>query len=104
MTQHNGRPHHSTEALGLRPPRSSRQRYLKFVEEYRKRRLEDKEESGESKPKAEEGEEDKPEVSVVELFGLRRGKRRQYLREYIGWLWPYRYSVALLFAFALAGA
>ncbi len=32
---------------------------------------------------------------------LRRGKRREYLREYMRWLWPHRYAVGVLFAFAL---
>jgi len=32
-----------------------------------------------------------------------RGKRREYLREYLRWLWPHRYGVAILFVLALIG-
>ena len=31
------------------------------------------------------------------------GKRREYLREYLRWLWPHRYGVAALFGLALIG-
>src|SRR5262249_21852077 len=31
----------------------------------------------------------------------RRGKRREYLREYLRWLWPHRYSVGVVFLGAL---
>ncbi len=31
------------------------------------------------------------------------GKRREYLREYLRWLWPHRYGVATLFGLALVG-
>ncbi len=62
--------------------RSSRQRYQVFVEEYRKGGLD---ETGVAAPKA-------------------TGKRRQYLREYLSWLWPHRYAAGALFILALAGA
>jgi ATP-binding cassette subfamily B protein/subfamily B ATP-binding cassette protein MsbA len=32
------------------------------------------------------------------------GKRREYLREYLRWLWPHRYAVAGVFVLALIGA
>jgi ATP-binding cassette subfamily B protein len=32
------------------------------------------------------------------------GKRREYLCEYLRWLWPHRYAVGALFVLALAGA
>jgi ATP-binding cassette subfamily B protein len=35
---------------------------------------------------------------------LRRGKRREYLREYLRWLWPHRYAVGAVFLFALLTA
>ena len=68
-------------------PRSSRQRYRSFVKDYHQRRLDD---SGESKagPSTKEA----------------RGKRRRYLREYLRWLWPHRYTVGALFALALIAA
>jgi len=62
-------------------PRSSRQRYRGFVQAYKQRRLDDSAE-GESRP-------------------LSRGKRRDYLRDYLRWLWPYRYAAGALLGLAL---
>jgi ATP-binding cassette subfamily B protein/subfamily B ATP-binding cassette protein MsbA len=66
--------------------RSSRQRYLGFVQDYKHRRLDDSTESGGSPA---------PET------GKRSKKRRQYLREYVRWLWPHRLGVSAFFAIAL---
>jgi ATP-binding cassette subfamily B protein/subfamily B ATP-binding cassette protein MsbA len=66
-------------------PRSSRQRYKGFVQDYRQRRLDDAEAAGEER---------KPGP----------GKRREYLRDYLKWLGPYRYAVAAVFLLALLGA
>ncbi len=88
----------------LRPPHSSRQRYLKFVEQYKQRRLDDREEADDDKQPADGLAPAKQSSSALETLGLRRGKRREYLREYLRWLWPHRYSVAALFAFALIAA
>src|SRR4029077_3208948 len=71
--------------------RSSRQRYLSFVQDYRQRRLDDAGETG-AEPAA------KPSPNQP------RGKRREYLREYLRWLWPHRYAVGALFVLALLGA
>ncbi len=60
-------------------PRSSRQRYLSFVEDYRKRRLDDP-------------------------AGQKSGKAREYIGEYLRWLRPHRYAAAALLALALTGA
>jgi ATP-binding cassette subfamily B protein/subfamily B ATP-binding cassette protein MsbA len=82
--------------------RSSRQRYRQFVQDYRLRRLDD---SADSKP-----EQDTPpqpaDVSAGK-GGLRAafsGRRREYLREYLRWLWPHRYGVATVFLLALVAA
>ena len=60
---------------------SSRERYRTFVDDYRHRRLGD----GESKTASEQ-----PAASSATLVG---GKRREYLREYLRWLWPHRFAV-----------
>src|SRR5438034_7353690 len=62
-------------------PRSSRQRYRAFVQDYTQRRLDDGT-AGESQP-------------------LDRGKRRAYVRDYLRWLRPYRYAAGALLALAL---
>jgi ATP-binding cassette subfamily B protein len=72
-------------------PRSSRQRYLSFVKDYQQRRLDDAAEAGADPAMPESGS--KP-----------GGKRREYLREYLRWLWPHRYAVSALFVLALFGA
>src|SRR5947199_10710418 len=64
-----------------KPPRSSRQRYRAFVQDYTQRRLDD-EAAGASQP-------------------LDRGKRRAYVREYLRWLRPYRSAAIALLALAL---
>jgi ATP-binding cassette subfamily B protein/subfamily B ATP-binding cassette protein MsbA len=66
--------------------RSSRTRYLAFVKAYHGRTLD--EEPG--RPKA--------------ARKSASGKRSQYLRQYLRWLWPHRYSLAALMALALLGA
>jgi hypothetical protein len=68
--------------LALRGPRSSRQRYRDFRRDYRQRRLEEPDEAG-------------GEAPAPESRHLRRGKRREYLREYLRWLWPHRYAVGV---------
>jgi ATP-binding cassette subfamily B protein/subfamily B ATP-binding cassette protein MsbA len=94
MSKGNGNPesHH----------RSSRRRYLGFVEDYRQRRLDDSED-GEGQKQSdslEKGGEGPSPQSKRE----RRGKRREYVREYMRWLWPHRYAVVALFVLALLAA
>ena len=66
---------------------SSRQRYREFVQKYKERQLD---EAGEASDAA-SAESRRPE----------RGKRREYLRDYLRWLWPHRYAVGAVFALAL---
>src|SRR5437867_6321573 len=62
-------------------PRSSRQRYLGFLKDYRQRRLDAS------------AEEDAPRPDG--------SQRRAYLRDYLRWLRPYRYAAGALLALAL---
>ena len=68
--------------------RSSRARYRLFRQDYKKGRLDEANES--------------PGTPSNEAAP--RGKRREYLREYIRWLWPHRYAVAAFFALAVMAA
>jgi ATP-binding cassette, subfamily B, bacterial len=70
--------------------RSSRVRYRGFVQAYREHRLDDPE------PGSQGGAKDKPR--------LIRGKRREYLRDYLRWLWPHRYAIGSVFFLALLTA
>jgi ATP-binding cassette, subfamily B, bacterial len=68
-------------------PRSSHRSYRDFVQKYKLRQLDDSA--------------DEPKDSPSALQGLRSGKRREYLRDYMRWLWPHRYQVAGVFLLAL---
>jgi ATP-binding cassette subfamily B protein/subfamily B ATP-binding cassette protein MsbA len=74
--------------------RSSRSRYREFVEAYRHRRLED--------PDAAPASPQVPPATAPQ--GPTRPPRREYLREYLRWLWPHRHAVAAVFGFAVAVA
>ena len=73
---------------------SSRRRYRTFVKAYSDRTLEDPAD-GEKKPKAGVTDEDKAKAA---------GKRREYLRDYIKWLWPHRFAIVGFFVLALITA
>jgi ATP-binding cassette, subfamily B, bacterial len=88
-------------------PRSSRQRYRGFVEDYKHGRLDDSTDAKDGRkaladPAKRDG--DAAATPAAEGKGLLRGKRRQYLREYLRWLKPYRWAVTAVFLFALTTA
>ncbi len=88
--------------------RSSHQRYRGFVDDYKHGRLDDKTEAAERA----KGVVDAPTANgdapaapqAPEGKGLFRGKRREYLREYLRWLSPHRLGVTAVFVLALATA
>ena len=79
-------------------PRSSRQRYRRFVQDYQHRQLD---EALEAKPDTSSAS----PPSTLERNGSpqrpRSTQRRQYLREYARWLWPHRVTVGAVFVLAL---
>jgi ATP-binding cassette subfamily B protein/subfamily B ATP-binding cassette protein MsbA len=98
-------------------PRSSRQRYARFRQDYKLRRLdeatEDKAPGGEITAAVKAEEPPAPpstETPTASPAGgaddkrRRRTKRRQYMREYLRWLWPHRYAVAVFAFLALVTA
>src|SRR5687768_10254340 len=109
--------------------RSSRHRYRGFVQDYKARRLDEAAEAArDGKPRkqgdiasqngepsdkearsgdaAQNGEQQNGEQQngEEESSPKSKAKRRQYLREYLRWLWPHRYAVAAVFLFALMAA
>ena len=76
---------------GPRPPRSSRERYRQFVQDYKQRRLDDSVETG-------------ADGVPSEARRPAQGARREYLRDYVRWLWPHRYAAGALFLIALVVA
>ena len=71
----------------MRRRASSRRHYREFVQKYTARELDDGEESAAAKP---------PRPG--------HARRREYLREYLRWLWPHRYAIAAVFVLALVAA
>ena len=78
-------------------PRSSRQRYLGFLKDYRQRRLDDPEESGEDQRPSDAPTNAAADAKSSEARTRRRGKRREYLGDYIRWLRPHRYGIIIMF-------
>jgi ATP-binding cassette subfamily B protein/subfamily B ATP-binding cassette protein MsbA len=74
----------------MKTPRSSREHYRAFRELYKKKRLEDPDDVPGGIP-----------PGPRPYFG---GRRREYMRDYMGWLWPHRYSITVLFMLALVTA
>jgi len=88
-------------------PRSSRDRYRRFVQDYKQRRLDDSEEAGENQKQRDDPAKAGEAASVKPApppARERRSKRRQYVREYLRWLRPHRYAVGALFLLALLAA
>lgn len=84
-------------------PRSSRRKYYAFVQDYKRRRLDDPD--GGDGLKGSETPETKREVPASpDSQPKPAGKRREYLREYLRWLKPHRYAVAGLLTIAVIGA
>jgi ATP-binding cassette, subfamily B, bacterial len=88
-------PARSTPDVPVRArPRSSRQRYGHFVEDYKLGRVDEATEAQDKKSKPDAPKDDPK----------KKAKRRAYFREYLRWLWPYRFGVGFLFFLALIRA
>src|SRR5206468_8022334 len=85
----------------LARPRSSRQRYRGFVEDYKHRRLDELADAAKDEKPPDDAAKADEDAAAPEPQPKRRGKRREYLREYLRWLWPHRYAVGAVFLFAL---
>ena len=85
-------------------PRSSRDRYRRFVQDYKHQRLDDSDEAGENSKKHEDSAKADGDTSTPESKRALRSKRREHVREYLRWLRPHRYAVATLFVLALLAA
>ncbi len=86
---------------------SSRQRYRRFVRDYKQQRLDAVAEAAQAKKTAL----DRPAGTGVEApgaetapKGLLPGRRREFLRVYGRWLWPHRAAIGLVFTLGLGAA
>ena len=77
--------------LPPRRPHTSRQRYRRFVDDYRSRRLDQLTDAARS------GASPDSDGGAAE----RKGKRRQFIRDYLTWLRPHRYRVGVVFLLAV---
>jgi ATP-binding cassette subfamily B protein/subfamily B ATP-binding cassette protein MsbA len=84
--------------------RSSRRRYRLFVEDYKHGRLDDTVEAGDAQKQLADANKTGEGLTGPDAQRQRRGKRREYIREYLRWLWPHRFAVGGLFVLALLGA
>jgi ATP-binding cassette subfamily B protein/subfamily B ATP-binding cassette protein MsbA len=85
-------------------PRSSRERYRRFVEDYKHRRLDDWADTPEHERPEEPGVRgDEPSPTRLSRTE-RRARRREHLRAYVRWLKPHRYVIGTLFVLALVVA
>jgi ATP-binding cassette subfamily B protein len=85
-------------------PRSSRTRYRDFVQDYRLRRLDERTDDGKITNRAGTAARADQETVAATWRGLRGGRRREFLREYVSWLWPHRIALVTVFVLALATA
>jgi ATP-binding cassette subfamily B protein/subfamily B ATP-binding cassette protein MsbA len=84
-------------------PRSSRQRYKLFVEDYKRRRLDEAADARGNKRGQDSAKAGDDEASP-DSARPQRARRHEYLREYLRWLWPHRWGVAAVFVLALMAA
>jgi ATP-binding cassette subfamily B protein/subfamily B ATP-binding cassette protein MsbA len=84
--------------------RSSRDRYRRFVQDYKQKRLDDSEEADENQKRRDDAAKAGGDTSSPESKRALRSKRREHVREYLRWLRPHRYAVGALFVLALLAA
>jgi ATP-binding cassette subfamily B protein/subfamily B ATP-binding cassette protein MsbA len=84
--------------------RSSRQRYREFVEDYKRRRLDDPEDAGQLKAPADDPAGAAGGGAAPGANGRGGGTRREYLRAYLHRLRPHRSAVAAIVLLALVVA
>jgi ATP-binding cassette subfamily B protein/subfamily B ATP-binding cassette protein MsbA len=90
----------------LRRARTSRDRYRRFIEDYRAGRLDEQtqQRNAGQRPEAESSMPAARDASTPAPSRPWSGLKRQYLREYGRWLWPHRYHAAIVFGLALVVA
>ena len=85
----------------LNHARSSRHRYRGFVQKYKGGRLDESTDAGQDRKPTDDAAKLSEDGPASES---QHGKRREYVRAYLRWLWPHRYAVGALFVLALLAA
>lgn len=91
----------SSDSSGFRRIRSSKNRYRNFVQSYQRGTLE---EEAETQLPQDPVEKVPLEPSGPDSKSSQKAKRREYLHEYLRWLWPHRYAVGFMFLLAAVTA
>jgi ATP-binding cassette subfamily B protein len=99
MTDHDGRRGDNKDR-----PRSSRQRYREFVQDYKHGRLDESAEANQNQKRSDDTAKLSERGSSPATSANAPSKRRQYLREYLRWLRPHRQAVGVVFVLALLAA
>src|SRR5262245_44386112 len=84
--------------------RTSPQRYLAFVQDYKQGRLYEKTVGGKQDQQETNGQANGAEPTPAQPPPSRRARRREYFNHYLRWLRPHRYRVGTLFLLALVVA
>ena len=92
----NEKPETRTDA-----PRTSRERYRRFVQDYKHQRLDDLEDDSQSQKPPDDAAKADSAAAIPESKKEQRKQRRKYMRDYLRWLRPHRYEVIALFVLAL---
>ncbi|HKX62988.1 MAG TPA: ABC transporter ATP-binding protein [Verrucomicrobiae bacterium] len=85
-------------------PRTSRERYRRFVQDYKRHRLDETEGDKENEKQTDDPAKADGAATTPEAKRERRKQRRKYMREYLRWLRPHRYAVGALFFLAVMAA
>ena len=85
-------------------PHSSRTRYREFREKYRLGQVDEPHGNAPDQNARLESRASEDATPTAETKVLERRQRRQYLREYLRWLWPHRFAVGVFFMLALVTA
>ena len=86
-------------------PRSSRRRYQVFVEDYKRKRLDDTIDAPRGLRPTDVAPSSPEKGGPVSVFRKAlRGKSREHIREYLRWLKPHRVAILAVFLFALIAA
>src|SRR5580765_3679526 len=85
-------------------PRSSRRKYKEFVGKYHSRTLDEGDGAGGAQVSKSNKDEQNAADGAAAPEEKPKGKRREYLREYLRWLWPHWFAVFIVFLLALTAA
>src|SRR5262249_3540266 len=94
----------SRRNTNMKGPRPSRSRYQDFRRDYRQGRVDDGPDHGGAPRVGNALQGNAVGDALQGVPGGQPSKRREYVREYLRWLWPHRFAVSIVFVLALVTA